>query len=83
MAKGIIVMDIPASCDNCELMCTNQNDDKFCFKHGFHEPIESTRPDWCPIKPLPEKITHKSRQGLLQEQVALGWNLCLDEILGE
>lgn len=83
MSKGIILVDVPECCDKCDLMCYDQYKDKFCFMVGFDEPIEDDKPDWCPIKPAPEKIQHKSRQGLLQEQVALGWNLCIDEILGE
>lgn len=83
MAKGIIIIDISESCNDCDMMCTDVNGDKFCFVNGFDEPIENDKPDWCPINSMPEKITHKSRQGLLQEQVAIGWNLCIDEILGE
>lgn len=83
MSKGIIVVDMPERCLECELMCTDQHGDDFCFIIGFDELVEDDKPDWCPIRPLPEKIQHKSRQGLLQEQVALGWNLCIDEILGE
>lgn len=83
MTKGVIVVDAPERCTECELMCTDRHGDNFCFIIGFDEPIEDDKPDWCPIIPVPEKIQHKSRQGLLQEQVALGWNLCIDEILGE
>lgn len=83
MTKGVIVVDIPEQCKECELMCTNQDEDEFCFVNGFDELIEEDKPDWCPIVPMPEKIKHQSRQGLLQEQVALGWNLCIDEILEE
>lgn len=87
MNKGIIIMDIPKSCDECP-----------CYKEGYigdwdatpdscritgEEIYSNTIEEDCPIKPMPEKIEHKSRQGLLQEQVALGWNLCIDEILEE
>lgn len=85
MNKGILVIDIPKTCDVCPISkyTSPSGIGRICpfAKWNFLEP--HLKPDWCPIKPLPEKIQHKSRQGLLQEQVALGWNLCIDDILGE
>ena len=83
MAKGIIVMDIPKSCIECELMCTNQDGDKFCFKHGFHEPIEDDKPDWCPIKPMPGYLDEASVNDDYYFGLENGWNDCIDAILEE
>jgi hypothetical protein len=83
MTKGVIVVDAPDLCTECDLMCYDQYKDKFCFMVGFDEPIEDDKPDWCPIKPAPEKIQHPSRQSLSQECFADGWNACVDKILGE
>lgn len=81
MAKGVIVVDVPERCIECELMCTDQHGNNFCFIIGFDELIEDDKPDWCPIKPLPEKMDYQSRHGLLQEQIMVGWNMCIDAIL--
>ena len=82
MTKGIILIDMPESCYECEYTCNNQwcelTDSSDIEKYIFAK----KKPDWCPIKPMPEKIVYKNRQGLLQEQLALGWNACIDDILG-
>lgn len=83
MNKGIIVVNTPECCDECEFMCYDQYNNNFCFMADVDELIEDDKPDWCPIKPAPEKIQHPSRQSLLQEQFADGWNTCVDKILGE
>ena len=82
MSKGIIVVDMPANCAECDIeQC--DTDSRWCGKEfkDIKECFENkTKPDWCPIIPLPEKIQHKSRQSLLQEQFAEGWNAFIDEI---
>lgn len=79
--KGIIVIDTPEQCDVCIAYYEGLGHD-IC---GITEKKVdwNDKPDWYPIKPMPKRIEHQSRQGLLQEQVALGWNLCIDEILEE
>lgn len=81
MTKGIILIDMPESCVECDF-CEGSS---FCEYPHINRLVTSyirSRPDWCPIKPMPEKIIYKNRQGLLQEQLALGWNACIDDILG-
>ena len=48
------------------------------------------RPSWCPLKPIPKKIESgkiedgtKTNIPIPVEHFAMGWNDCLDEILGE
>lgn len=67
MTKGIIVVDVPESCEECLMLNFNE----CCKLQKAH----------CPIKPLPEKMDNQSRHGLLQEQIMVGWNMCIDEIL--
>lgn len=81
MTKGIIVLDIPETCSLCPLeregaYCIHVDADTMDFRYkGKHVD--------CPIKPLPEKMDCQSHHGLLQEQIMVGWNMCIDEILGE
>lgn len=83
MSKGIIVVDMPETCGGCPCFKDEDMNGDWCGVTGEYIYAFSVRDEYCPIKPLPEKIQHKSRHGLLQEQVALGWNLCIDEIKGE
>ena len=88
MAKGIIVTTMPASCGECACWIGAGESDKgniCCLTEaGVKEYVaKETKPDWCPIKPLPEKMDYQTRHGLLQEQIMVGWNMCIDEILGE
>ena len=86
MSKGIILVDMPDSCDECFALgeiygkVCKAYDDHFISYGGNYYP---NKPDWCPIKPAPEKIKHPSRQSLSQECFADGWNACVDKILGE
>ncbi len=77
MAKGIIVVDIPERCGKCEFIYTN----KYCMASNFDALTGGDKPDWCPIKPLPEKIEYKTRHELSQESFAQGWNDCIDKML--
>ena len=42
-------------------------------------------PDWCPLKPLPEKKEYIVPIDNVESQkdiIAVGWNACIDEITG-
>lgn len=82
--KAIIVIDMPNSCDKCEfgyysdgkiLLCDYEN------KIGSEE----NKPDWCPLKELPEKIPRPQpiESDEFNRGFCWGWNDCIDEILGE
>lgn len=51
-----------------------------------HYDCESkSRPDWCPLKPLPEKFDNEKdrKLGDFKPLFKIGWNACLREITGE
>ena len=84
MSKGIIVVDIPKYCDYCPagsfesgVECLVAPEGHCVLSYGFH--IE--KPDWCPIKPIPEKIESDSRNAHEDFDYVCGWNACVDEIL--
>lgn len=68
--KGIIVVDIPECCDMCKMGFNNECSDEF---ECFMEPTkrlknpESEKPDWCPIKPIPQR---KDYEGIEDEQIS-------------
>lgn len=94
MSKAILVMDMPKSCDGCLLHGTMIGK-QICNAEIKRVKDESVKPDWCPLKPMPEK--KKERYGMNRQtstghwetygekidSVAVGYNACIDAILGD
>lgn len=79
MSKSVLVIDTPEKCDSCDLCCITFY--PFC-KVNARDIIDlNIVPDWCPLKPLPEKMT-----GVAQtdhwNSIKAGWNNCIDAITG-
>lgn len=90
MSKSALVMDTPKHCDEC---CVRQINLAWCQaarKSTSHHPCgkpmdERKRPDWCPLKLMPEKRKANclSLSPLLGETFSeynKGWNDCIDAI---
>lgn len=100
MSKSIIVIDTPETCVDC-IFCqecgigsrkyaycyvTNgdsENDMKLidCI-YGYRQ----SKPDWCPLKPLPEKKEYIVPIDNVESQkdiITVGWNACIDKITGK
>lgn len=77
MSKSVLVIDTPENCGKCKFIsgfwCRAMN--------GRRVPNNDVIPNWCPLKPLPEKMT-----GVAQtdhwNSIKAGWNACIDEITG-
>lgn len=83
MSKVILVMDMPESCIDCPLHF-DDDPEFWCGatqKDLRTDDIETYKPDWCPLKPVPDKITDCDFTSLIQIGVKKGWNDCVDEIL--
>lgn len=88
MSKSILVIDTPESCDVCNF-ADMVNGKMYCGIPGCGELVEDyiiCRPDWCPLKAIPEKKTvcgkYPQPDGIVQS-FKVGWNACIDEILKE
>ena len=96
MNKSVLVMDTPKNCYDCPFGTEYCGDSEYegccelaeCLDSDMrliteeHYDYESkSRPAWCPLKPLPEKMT-----GVAQtdhwNSIKAGWNGCIDEITG-
>lgn len=96
MSKSVIVIDTPENCLDCqfcyeldegvEAYCSISDDDedaslmkKIDCEHGYCQ----GKPDWCPLKPLPEKDDFDDPYDEYYTGYRDGWNRCLEEIVGE
>lgn len=88
MNKAILVIDMPNSCYECPICATwdvfPSVEEYYCT--ATNDSVNrSSKPDWCPLKPLPEKyeIDRNKCSDLFYEfELEYGYNACIDEILG-
>lgn len=90
MSKAVLVIDMPENCEECPYL------DDVSYTCGAFEVLKQRytkevpdegepRPDWCPLKALPEKKKPSKfpvSPGLPWKETDYeqGWNSCLDEI---
>jgi hypothetical protein len=81
MNKSVLVIDTPKKCDSCMYVGTFNS---FCKINCRDIEDLSTKPDWCPLKPLPEKFDNEKdrKLGDFEPLFKIGWNACIDEITG-
>ena len=95
--KAILVLDMPKDCSECFCFDSIDDYSKqhyggflrFCIaadKEIGYVNFEDLRnevqkPDWCPLKPIPERKPQDNPNG--RNMYRAGWNDCLDKILGE
>lgn len=83
--KGIIVLDMPEYCTKCCFSHVSETNYKL-FCGIVHKTIygNSSKPDWCPIKPIPKRKTGRSLPEYDTDiHYEIGWNSCIDAIIGE
>ena len=82
MSKAVLVMDMPSSCSEC-------NFQQYGVCHAVRKSIVGTptdlkrKPDWCPLRELPKKKEDNSANTESFACFKLGYNACIDELLGE
>lgn len=78
MSKSILVIDTPENCVKCILY--HYPSCRCCITGRFQNNIsEDFKPDWCPLRNLPEKANHPDYCD--NGRYDKGWNDCIDEIL--
>ena len=84
MGKAIYVMDTPKACDECPLSLETETINTIicrgCEKYSIN-PKCTERPDWCPLKELPEKWDFQNYSTATYCNWMKGFNSCLDKIL--
>lgn len=97
MSKSVLVIDTPKTCVDC-IFCqeyrTKNREYAYCYvTNGDSENdmklinciygYRQSKPDWCPLKLLPEKKSTTAPVSNYEVQKNLfadGWNACLREI---
>ena len=97
--KAILLIDMPKDCMYCPVAHYNKLDEftgcdivsgkKYAMATD-EDYKESIRASWCPLKPIPQKKDiHETIPASIfinGEQVdaySIGWNDCIDKLLGE
>lgn len=82
MSKSVLVIDTPENCGKCKFIsgfwCRAMD--------GRRVPNNDVIPNWCPLKPLPEKkeyIVPIDNVEANKDIIAVGWNACIDKITGK
>lgn len=96
MSKAVLVMDMPDICMDCEfcmeihegleaccILVADNNDSSFCREIDDYC---QCKPDWCPLKPMPDKISEEELDKMGTKGYDYGyfdgWNACIDAITG-
>lgn len=98
MSKSVLVIDTPKSCYNCpfgteyyDIYIYKRNCElaehlgkiMTLLTEEYYGFESKSRPDWCPLKELPEKKEYIVPIDNVESQediIAVGWNACLREI---
>ena len=89
MSKAILVMDnMPDKCGECECSYCDYDDphlNLICAVVGDNV-SGSDKPDWCPLREMPEKLPLQGDvsdlQKMLEEMRRASWNACIDAMIG-
>lgn len=87
MSKSVLVINTPERCIDCEIRRNYSNILEtyvYCLVAGKYVLGKETEtiPDWCPLKPLPEKNTTENDMTDYQCGLVDGRNQCIDAITG-
>lgn len=79
MSKSVLVIDTPEKCVSCIYVGIFHY---FCRINCRDIKDISTKPDWCPLKPLPEEKEEEYWRSKISLTWIRGWNTCISKITG-
>lgn len=87
MDKAILVIDMPKYCFECPVCevweVIPSCEECCCAMEQKDITNRYNKPDWCPLKPLPEKMKGNDSIYYQWGDYEDGWNHCIDCITGE
>lgn len=81
MNKAILVIDMPEDCVECNF-CVELSAHDRCVAAG-KSIFTIKKPDWCPLKELPEKMEGYNSIKWQWGEYEDGWNHCIDCLIDE
>lgn len=89
MSKAVLVMDMPERCADCPLRSSKKTSYVCCYltlKNISSTDYYDKKPDWCPLRELPEKEETTYPQACYEnsywtDEMKAGFNACLNEIM--
>ena len=80
MSKAVLIMDMPSRCIECPCcrigafydVCSVLQETTPCADNG--------KPDWCPLRPMPEKMDEMKAAVNSKYSYSVGYNACIDEL---
>lgn len=86
MEEGVVIFKIPQCCTKCPFWRIDGSD-SYCgiSKKDVNYVNCKTRPDWCPIKPMPKRMKLQEETDLnvkIENVARAAWNKCIDYLEG-
>lgn len=84
MSKAVLVIDMPTQCIDCPAHFV----DEPVYWCGVTDEvllsdcIETFKPDWCPLKEMPQRMASEPDDSEYVSGGKNGWNFCIHRILG-
>ena len=97
MSKSVLVIDTPKSCYNCPFgteyydiyiykgnceLAEHLGKIMTLLTEEYYGFESKSRPEWCPLKPLPEEKEEEHWRSKLSLAWIRGWNTCISKITG-
>ena len=79
MAKAMLIVDMPSCCLECP--CMNELDECVAMKNEDVGNV-GRKPTWCPLREVPQKKKITIKESEYTNTKRIGYNACIDEILG-
>ncbi len=86
MPKAILIMDdMPECCADCPCSFFERDNPILNLICGVtqEDAYNVGKPDWCPLRELPEKKETNYYMNNKEKGIVEGWNACLEKITGE
>lgn len=93
MNKAVLVIDMPDNCCDCPLCFDGYGQCDLCIAptctNEYGESVskeimlDGSKPDWCPLRELPEKESSDLESDEFDDGYVFGWNNCLDKFCGD
>lgn len=83
MSKAMLIMDMPSSCRECPCSYFTEGCwSNFCQVNNAPIIDEYKRVNCCPLREVPQKKEFSDIETAFDRVITLGYNACIDEILG-